>query len=84
MEFLTEEESTALVSATDTGTWIGRRDRALLLLAVQTGLRNNELTSLRRQDVELGAGAHVHCYGKGRKTRCTPLGSDRVRSISMF
>ena len=74
--FLTEEESAALVAAPTLETWIGRRDRALLLLAVQTGLRNSELTSLRRQDVELGTGAHVRCFGKGRKMRCTPLRPD--------
>ena len=78
VEFLTEEETSALVAAPDPGTWIGRRDRALLLVAVQTGLRNSELTSLKRQDVELGTGAHVRCLGKGRKTRCTPLRPDVV------
>lgn len=76
VEFLSEEESAALVAAPDPGTWIGRRDRAILLLAVQTGLRNSEIRGLRRQDVEFGAGAHVRCVGKGRKTRCTPLRSD--------
>lgn len=74
--FLTEEEVAALVAAPDPGTWIGARDRALLLVAVQTGLRNSELTSLRRRDVELGTGAHVRCLGKGRKMRCTPLRPD--------
>lgn len=49
---------------------------SLLLLAVQTGLRNSEITSLKRQDVELGTGAHVRCLGKGRKLRCTPLSPD--------
>ena len=78
VEFLAEEEATALVSAPNTRTWIGRRDRALLLLAVQTGLRNSEITSLRFQDVELGVGAHVRCVGKGRKMRCTPLRPDVV------
>jgi integrase/recombinase XerD len=78
VEFLTEEESAALVSAPNAQTWIGRRDRALLLVAVQTGLRNSELTSLRCQDVELGAGAHLRCFGKGRKMRCTPLRPDVV------
>ncbi len=73
VEFLTEQESAAIVAAPDTGTWIGRRDRAILLLAIQTGLRNREITSLRRHDVQLDAGAHVRCLGKGRKTRCTPL-----------
>ena len=78
VEFLTEEEAAALVAAPDAGTWIGRRDRALVLVAVQTGLRNSELTSLRRQDVALGTGAHVRCLGKGRKMRCTPLRPDVI------
>jgi site-specific recombinase XerD len=76
VDSLTAEETAALVAAPDPGTWIGRRDGALLLLAVQTGLCNSEITSLRRQDVEFGTGAHVRCLGKGRKTRCTPLRPD--------
>ena len=76
VEFLTEEETAAIMKAPNQGTRIGRRDRALLLVAVQTGLRNSEITSLRRQDVEFGTGAHVRCLGKGRKTRCTPLRPD--------
>ena len=79
--FLTEEETNALVAAPDPNTWIGRRDRALLLVAVQTGLRNSEITSLRRQDVEVGAGAHVRCLGKGRKIRCTPLRPDVAAAL---
>jgi len=76
VEFLTEEETAALVAAPNPCTWIGRRDKALLLVAVQTGLRNSEITSLRQQDVEFGTGAHVRCLGKGRKMRCTPLRPD--------
>jgi site-specific recombinase XerD len=45
----------------------------LLLLAVQTGLRLSEMTGLKRQDIILGAGAHVRLIGKGRKERCTPI-----------
>jgi integrase/recombinase XerD len=78
VEFLTEDEAAALVAAPDARTWIGNRDRTLLLVAVQTGLRNSELTSLRRQDVALGTGAHVRCLGKGRKMRCTPLRPDVI------
>ncbi len=76
VQFLSEEEGAALVAAPNPDTWIGRRDRTLLLVAGQTGLRNSELTSLRRQDVEFGTGAHVRCLGKGRKMRCTPLRPD--------
>lgn len=78
VEFLTEEEMTALVAAPDPTTWIGRRDRTLLLLAVKTGLRSCELIGLRHCDVALGTGAHVRCHGKGRKTRCTPLHPDVI------
>lgn len=76
VEFLTEGETTALVAAPDLETWIGRRDHALLSVAVQTGLRNAEIRSLRRRDVDLGVGAHVRCTGKGRKMRCTPIRRD--------
>jgi integrase/recombinase XerD len=71
--FLTRPEIEALLAAPDRTTWLGRRDHAFLLTAVQTGLRLSEMTSLRHEDVSLGAGAHVHCQGKGRKERCTPL-----------
>lgn len=76
VEFLTEEETAALLGAPNPDRWIGRRDKTLLLVAVQTGLRNSEITSLRRQDVEFGTGAHVRCLGKGRKMRSTPLRPD--------
>jgi integrase/recombinase XerD len=84
VEFLTESEAAALVRAPDVRTWIGNRDRTLLLVAVQTGLRNSELTALRRRDVMLGAGAHVRCLGKGRKTRCTPLRPDVVAVLKQW
>src|SRR5437763_9384488 len=58
--------------------WLGRRDHAFLITAVQTGLRLSEMTALRHEDVALGAGAHVRCRGKGRKERCTPLAKPTV------
>lgn len=78
IEFLGRPEADALVAAADQRTWIGRRDRALLLLALQSGLRVSELVGLRCQDVVLGSGAHVRCLGKGRKERCTPLRKEVV------
>ena len=55
-----------MLAAPDQQTWSGRRDHALLLLAVQTGLRLSELTGLRREDLHIDAGAHVRVFGKGR------------------
>lgn len=73
IEYLHRPEMKALLDAPDLGRWVGRRDRALLLLALRTGLRVSEFLALRWHDVMLGEGAHVRCEGKGRKTRCTPL-----------
>lgn len=71
--YLTEPEIAAFVAAPDQRTWTGRRDHALLVTALQTGLRATELTSLTTANVHLGAGAHISCLGKGRKQRITPL-----------
>jgi integrase/recombinase XerD len=71
--FLTEPEIDTLLAAPDRATWTGRRDHAMLLLAVQSGLRASELITLTCGDVHLGVGAHVSCLGKGRKQRITPL-----------
>jgi len=49
VEFLADKEIEELLAAPDTTTWIGRRDWALLLVAVQTGPGVSELTALRRQ-----------------------------------
>lgn len=71
---LSRPEEEALLAAPDCATWLGRRDHALLMLVLQTGLRVSELRELRCQDVVLGtSGPHVRCRGKGRKERCTPL-----------
>jgi site-specific recombinase XerD len=71
--FLTPAEVDALFAAPDRSTWLGRRDHALLVLAIQTGLRVSELTGLTVADLHLGDGPHVRCHGKGRKERATPL-----------
>ena len=81
IDFLTRTEAEALLSAPDQQTWSGRRDRALLLLALQTGLRLSEIISLCCQDIALDTGAHVRCTGKGRKIRCIPLRKETVATL---
>jgi site-specific recombinase XerD len=71
--YLTAEEMAALVAAPDRSTRLGRRDHALLVIALETGLRVSELTGLTCSSVDLGGGGHVRCLGKGRKERITPL-----------
>jgi site-specific recombinase XerD len=74
VSYLTGPETDALLTAPDRATWHGRRDHALLLTAVQTGLRLSELTGLTISDVTTTTpGAAVRTTGKGRKERATPL-----------
>jgi integrase/recombinase XerD len=79
--YLTAEEVDALLAAPDRTLWIGRRDHALLTVAIQTGLRVSELTALRCQEVQLATGPHVRTIGKGRKQRATPLTTETVAVI---
>jgi site-specific recombinase XerD len=81
ISYLTKPEIDALLAAPDLNTRTGRRDRALLLVAVQTGLRVSELTGLRRTDTVLGTGAHLTCTGKGRKQRATPLTAQTAKVL---
>ncbi|WP_310961218.1 tyrosine-type recombinase/integrase [Nocardioides terrisoli] len=81
ISYLTEAEVDALLDAPDQTTWTGRRDHAMLLLALTPGLRVSELIGLTSRDVSLGTGAHVACHGKGRKERITPLTTATVNVL---
>jgi len=81
ISFLTRPEVDAILASPDLHTWTGRRDQALLLLAVQTGLRASELTRLTRADLNLRSGPYVNCHGKGRKERITPLTTSTVSTL---
>ena len=84
VQFLTRPEVAALLAAPDQFTWSGRRDHAFLLVAVQTGLRLSEMTGLKREDLIVGAGAHLRVVGKGRKERCTPLAQSTLAVLKAW
>jgi integrase/recombinase XerD len=81
VSFLEPEEADALLNAPDTRRWTGRRDRALLTFALQTGLRVSELTAVHNTDIAIGRGAHIQVLGKGRKERTVPLSSHTVAAL---
>jgi len=81
VNFLIRAEIDALLAAPDRTTWIGRRDHALLLVAIQTGLRVSELIRLSVDQLILQTGPHIRCRGKGRKERCTPLTAQTVATL---
>ncbi len=82
--YLTADQVSALLGAPDRTTRAGRRDHALIQLAVTAGLRVCELTALRTSDIHLGVGPHVACQGKGRKKRITPLDRQTVTVLREF
>jgi site-specific recombinase XerD len=73
VQFLTRSEIESILSAPDRRNWLGRRDHVLMLTAVQTGMRLSELVGLDRSAITIGTGAHIRCFGKGRKERTTPI-----------
>lgn len=84
VEFLDRAEMNALLAAPDRSTWAGRRDHAMLGVALQTGLRASEIINLRRRDIVTGTGAHVRCEGKGRKERSTPLRQELIKVLDVW
>ncbi|GHC07334.1 integrase [Cerasicoccus arenae] len=84
IDFLDAKEILALLDAPDTNTWHGCRDRIILLLTLQTGLRVSELINLTLNDLEFGPSPAVHCLGKGRKERTTPLRKDTVHALRLW
>ena len=84
VEFLDREEIDTLLAAPDRSTGIGRRDHAILLIALQGGLRVSEITGLRCCDVVIGTGAHIRCEGKGRKQRTTPLRRETAKVLESW
>jgi integrase/recombinase XerD len=84
INFLTTDEVKALLAAPDRATPIGRRDHALILTAIQTGLRVSELTGLRCQDVRLGTISYLFTKGKNRKERTVPLTTQTVKVLTLW
>ena len=81
VSFLSRKEVDAVLASPDRTRWIGRRDHALLVVAIQTGLRVSELTGLHCQDAHLRKGAHLRCFGKGRKERVVPIALDLANAL---
>ena len=72
--YLSSAQVDALLAAPRVETTVGLRDRAVLETMYATGMRASEVTSLRLQQIDLGLGL-VRVFGKGRKERLVPLGS---------
>ena len=83
---LTVPEVQRLLSLPDATTSTGRRDRAILMLLYNTGLRVGELCALSREDVHLpaeGWGA-LQVVGKGRRLHRLPINRPAANALLAY
>ena len=81
--FLTGEEIEQLLSAPDTSTVKGVRDRTMIELLYATGLRVSELVSLTMAQVDMDQGV-LSCSGKGSKQRRVPIGRSALQWMQKY
>ena len=80
---LSSDDIERLLTAPDTSTARGLRDRALIELLYATGLRVSELVALRPQDLHLEAG-YLTTTGKGQKQRIVPVGDEAAAWVTRY
>lgn len=66
---LTREEIDALLAYRPTGAKLGARNRAIITLLIQSGMRNSELRALTLADLDFERGVITVRHGKGDKAR---------------
>jgi integrase/recombinase XerD len=76
-DVLSVHEIEQIISAVDTSTELGIRDRAMIEMAYGAGLRVSELTSLELSNLFFEEG-YIRCMGKGSKERVVPVGEAAV------
>jgi integrase/recombinase XerD len=81
--YLRVDEVERLLSAPNTETPVGLRDRAMLEVLYSTGLRVSELLNLRLSDIDMRMGC-VRCIGKGDKERLVPIGRKAIAAVEEY
>ncbi len=81
--YLSAAEIEKILSAIDTATQKGKRDRAIIELLYGSGLRISELINLKISDIEFEAG-FIRVIGKGDKERLVPLGEYAKSAIEDY
>ncbi|MBI4322172.1 MAG: tyrosine-type recombinase/integrase [Chloroflexi bacterium] len=79
-ELVTDEETIRLFAVLNQFTFLGARNRAILALLLDGGLRRSELVELKDADAKLSEG-YVKVMGKGRKERLVTIGSNSQRAL---
>lgn len=84
-EFLTEEEAEAMLRVPDRRTLEGKRDYAILLFLLTTGLRKAEVCNLKVSDLKTYRNqAVIDVIGKGQRFRRIPLKGETLLAIQDY
>jgi integrase/recombinase XerC len=78
------EDVAMLLAACPTETAMGRRDRAILLTLLDTGIRCSELVWLDLADLDLGVGRLRILHGKGNKARVVPFAERCLEALTLY
>jgi Site-specific recombinase XerD len=83
---LSKAQAKDMLESIDKTTKQGKRDYALILMLMKTGLRRAELVSLNRADIKIMDGHHVAVveHGKGDKRRVVKLRVDVYRALEDY
>lgn len=83
---LSKQQTKEMLASVNTGTIAGKRDHAILLMLMKTGLRRAELAALLRSDLKMMDGHRVAVveHGKGDKTRVVKLRTEVYKAIQVY
>lgn len=81
--YLTRDEAQAVINTPPT-TRYGLRDRAMLHVAIATGIRVSELVGLRLADLILHPRPSLLVRGKGRRERVLPLWKESAKALRQW
>lgn len=80
---LDESDLKKMLKACDGKTFIKWRDKAMLLLLVDSGVRREELSGMKVSDVDLDRRVVV-VFGKGRRQRTCPIGKKATMALDRY
>lgn len=83
VQVLTEAQQKLLLAGCEGRDFYQRRDMAILLLFIDTGMRRGELAGLTLDDVNQDLDV-VHVMGKGRRPRSCPFGSKVAVALDRY
>lgn len=87
IEYISKEEFKAMINQCDDNTYLGLRDKVMLMILYNTGIRVSELISLNWKsfkEIENNKSAYLFVTGKGRKERTIPLWKSTTELVKEY